>query len=128
MKNVLPKLLALGLCLTAPVFADWGDIHSIEGIKHWTESDREVHILGTIREVYGSDGILLTDDTGEIHVHFTNSALRDYGFRPGQRVEVRGLVERRPYYHEHHHWDSHHWELEANAVKLHDGDGAIIGY
>jgi len=127
MGKLLLQFLAIGLCLTAQSFADWGDTRSVEGIKSWSDTDREVHVLGTIREVYGSDGILLSDDTGEIRIHFTNGALRDYGFHTGQRVEVRGFVERRPF-HEHHHWDSQRWELEANAVKLHDGDGRIIGY
>lgn len=129
MKKAMQLLIAMGLALSTPIFAEWGDITSIDGAKRWREYDRELHIRGTIREVYDRDGILVSDDTGEIHVHLTNSALRDYGFHPGMRIEIRGIVGRDHdgYWEHHHHWDRHHWEFEANAIRLHDGDGPTIG-
>ena len=83
MKKAIQLLVAIGLCLSAPAFAEWGFITSIDGAKHWSDYGRELHIRGTVREVYGAEGMLISDDTGEIHVHFTNHALRDYGFHPG---------------------------------------------
>lgn len=113
MKHII---LSLGLLLSIPVFAEWGsDIMSIDAVKHWRMDDRVAHVRGTIVETFGSDGFRMSDDTGELRVHFTNHELRDFHFHDGMRVEVRGRLAR-----EHHSWD-----LEASAVRLHDK--AVIG-
>ncbi len=111
------SILVTFLLLIVPVVADWGsEIMSIDAVKHWRMDDRIAHVRGTIVEVFEHEGFRMRDDTGELHVRFTNHELRSFHFHPGERVEVRGRIER-----EHHSWD-----LEANAVKLHDD--AIIGY
>lgn len=117
MKRVFALFIALYSLFVMPLFADWSEkIMSVGVAKHWTSDDRIVHLKGEIREVYGSEGFLLADDTGKLHVHLTNRSLQDYRFFAGQIVEVRGRIER-----EHRHWD-----IEANAVKLHDG--TVVGH
>ncbi len=117
MKQLIKYLFSVGIFLSVPAFADWGsDIMSIDAIKHWHMDDRIAHVRGTIAETFGHEGFKLCDDTGEIKIRFTNNELRDFHFHSGQRVEVRGRIER-----EHHHWD-----LEATAVRLHDD--SVIGH
>lgn len=117
MKNVLKFLFTIGLLLTVPASADWGiDIMSIDAVKHWHMDDRVAHVRGTITEVFGREGFMLSDDTGEIRIRLSSRDLQDFDFHRDMRVEVRGRVLR-----EHHHWD-----LDATAVKLHDD--AVIGH
>lgn len=114
----------LGLLLSFSLFADWGDeIMSLDAVKHWRMDDRVVHVRGRIVETYGFDGFRIADDTGEIRVHFTNHELRDFHFKTGMRVEVKGLIVHED--HHHHEWRDHHWDLEASSVRLHDG--IVIG-
>jgi len=119
MSHYYSLIFSFFMLLMAPVAAEWGsDIMSIDAVKHWEMDDRVVHVRGTIIELIGTEGFRMRDDTGELKVHYTNHELRDFPFHTGERVEVRGRIER-----EHRH---HGWDLEATAVKLHDD--ATIGY
>lgn len=116
MNKAIQIILSIGLVVATPLFATWGsDIMSIDAVKHWRMDDRITHVRGTIVETMGSDGFRMSDDTGEIRVRFANHELREFRFSSGMRVEVRGRIV-----HDHHSWD-----LEAQAIKLHDD--AVIG-
>jgi uncharacterized protein (TIGR00156 family) len=119
MKKTVQFLTVITLCLCscATAHAGWGeDLQSIKSVKERHMDDCIVYVKGEITDVIDDESFKLRDDTGEILVHLDNSELEKHRFHSGMRVEIRGRVDR-----EHRH----HYDLEATAVKFHDG--TIIG-
>lgn len=116
MKKTLSRILWITTLTTSPLtlYADWShDTQSIESVKKMKDDDHTVSVKGTIIRLEPGKGFFLSDDSGEIYVHFDNKELQDHDFKTESKVEVKGKVK-----HDDHH---HHASLKATAVKLSDG-------